>query len=494
LVYESYTSTLSTLPASASEVTATPPVTVTIPNLEILIRPAAGDQPAVRLTDNPAADFAPAWSPSGRQIAFVSNRTGENEIWLADLDRIADRFRDVSQDPQSNDTYPAWSPDGTRLAWATSSEGYQNIVVLDASQAGATARLLGSGDHPAWDHTGDIVLTSLQSPNQTYLTAYHDRSPGLALPSVALPGEPDGLSWGRIPLPNPLPASMRQVARINPTPPWQPVLTPAAEVPAGRQRVVPLTDVQAPYSMLADQVDESFNALRKEAAARLGWDFLSTLENAYVPLTSPLFPGLLNDWLYTGRAIVVNTAPVNAGWMLVTREDFGPSTYWRVYLRTRFQDGSQGKPLWDIPWDLNARYGGDPRFYEQGGALARAIPPGYWLDFTALAASYGWQRLPALSTWRSAFPAARYNEFVHTSGLDWFSAMVEIYPVEAVYTPTPVQPPTFTPTTTRRPTRTPTPTRTRFPTRTPTVTSTSTLTPTITSTRLPPPPTPTSTP
>jgi TolB protein len=222
--------------------------------------------------------------------------------------------------------------------------------------------------------------------------------------------------------------------------------------------------------MLHDQVNESFDSLRKELSTRLGWDPFSSLENAYVPLTSPLFPGMLNDWLYTGRAITLNPSPINAGWMVIVREDFGPYIYWRLFLRTRFQDGSQGVPLSQAPWDLNARYGGDPRAYEQGGTLAPAIPQGYWLDFTALAASYGWERLPALTTWRSALPAARYNEFVHTSGLDWFNAMVEIYPIEAVYTPTPVQPPTFTPTATRWPTRTPLPTRTPWPSRTPTAT------------------------
>ena len=479
LVYESYTTTLTVLPTrepAPAQLTATPPVTITIPNLEILIQPADGSQAALRLTDDPAADLDPAWSPSGRQVAFVSNRSGENEVWLADLDLIEGRFRNLSQNLKSPDAHPVWAPDGRRLAWASPVEGLQNIRVLDISQPGANPLTVGAGDWPAWSPSGDLLLSSLPTPNQSYLAAYQALTPELALPALPLPGHPEGLSWGRTRLPDPLPSPLSQAARLRPTPVWQVTLTPSGEAPAGRQRVVPLDDVQAPYPMLHDKVDESFNALRVELARRLGWDLLSALENAYVPLTTPLFPGMLNDWLYTGRAIVLNPAPVNAGWMVVLREDFGPSTYWRIYLRTRFQDGSQGMPLRQSPWDLNARYAGDPRFYEQGGAYARALPPGYWLDFTELADSYGWERLPALSTWRSALPAARANEFVFTGGLDWFSAMVEIYPVEAVYTPTPVQPPTLTPTATRRPTRTPTPTRTRFPTRTPTLTRTPTPT------------------
>ena len=158
------------------------------------------------------------------------------------------------------------------------------------------------------------------------------------------------------------------------------------------------------------------------------------------------------------------------------REDYGSKTYWHIYLRTRFQDGTQGEPLHDLPWDFNARYSGDPRSYEQGGALAKAIPPGYWLDFTQLAADYGWQRLPALSTWHSAYSSARFTEFALTGGLDWYSAMLEIYPPQALYTSTPVLPPTMTPTATRWPTRTPTPTRTPWPSRTPTPTRTPTVT------------------
>jgi len=168
----------------------------------------------------------------------------------------------------------------------------------------------------------------------------------------------------------------------------------------------------------------------------------------------------------------------------VVREDFGPQTYWRIFLRARFQDGTQGVPLKFYPWNLFARLSGDPIAYEQGGKKEE-IPFGYWLDFTQLAAAYGWERLPALSTWRLAFSAARFDQFANTRGLDWFSAMQQIYPREALNTTTPIPsptnppPPTLTPTPTVTPSRTPwlsrtpTPTNTRWPTRTPTPTQTS---------------------
>jgi TolB protein len=317
-------------------------------------------------------------------------------------------------------------------------------------------------------------VTSLLTPNQAYLTGYKTNAPGISLPAFPLPGSIVGLTWGKSQMPVPLPEDFSESASIFPTPAWRAALTPASDVPGARHQVVPLNEINAPFPYLHDLVDESFIALRDALAIKIGWDFLSTLENAFVPLTTPLFPGMMDDWLYTGRAFSLNPGPINAGWMLIVREDFGASPYWRVYLRTRFQDGSQGLPLHDLPWNFNARYSGDPRYYEQGGTLAQNIPTGYWLDFTSLASDYGWERLPALITWHSAMPASRYNEFVYSDDLTWDAAMAELYPPSALYTPTHMAPPTLTPTRTPWPSRTPTPTRTPRTTILPTRTVTST--------------------
>ena len=496
LVYETYLSEQITpehtpTPQSSGARTATPQAPVIQQSLELFILPlsAGGEaQKPIRLTNDPAADYAPTWASSGRRIAFVSNRSGEDEIWLADLDKIDDRFQNLSRNPGAQDRYPVWSPDGTRLAWTATGQGYQSIYMQDLSAPGSDKREIGSGDQVAWDPTGRMLVSALNTPNQSYLTGFQLENAYLLLPPLELQGSVAGITWGSDPLAAPLPAAMQAAASLTPTPSWQAALTPVADVPNGRQRIVKLEDVEAPFPMLNDMVDESYKALRQKLADLIGWDYLSSLENAYVPLTSPMYPGLLGDWLYSGRAIALNTAPMNAGWMVVTREDFGSMTYWRVYLRTRYQDGSQGMPLHSLPWNLNARYSGDPRYYEQGGALGNQLPSGYWLDFTELAASYGWERLPALTTWRSAFPSARLNEFIAGDGRDWKSAMQEIYPAEALATPTPIQPPTFTPTATRWPTRTPTPTRTPYPTRTPTLTRTPAPTRTATPTVITPTP------
>ncbi len=430
-------------------------------------------QPPIQLTNHPASDTSPAWSGgAGRKIAFVSDRTGEAEIWVADLDKVDDRFSNESQSPQSSNTHPAWSPDGNLLAWSSSENGISSLYIKDYSQAGQPVRLAGGGNWPVFSPDGQVLASRLELPNAFYLTAYLSSTGGTLLPPVKLPGELQGLDWRMASLPNPLTGALAQARNTTATPLWTEQVTPITAVPPGRQNVVPLQDVTAPNAFLLDSLDEAFQGLRERVGSEIGWDYLASLDNAFVPLSTPLNPGMKEDWLYTGRSFAANSIPMNAGWLVVVRQDFGAETYWRVYLKTRYQDGSQGAPINEQTWDLEARYGSDTQVYEQGGKTADKIPGGYWYDFTSLALSYGWERLPALPDWRTYFPGIRFNQFVFREGLDWKSAMLELYPLEILITPTPILPPTAT--ATRTPvwmvarTSTPTPGATITPTRRPT--------------------------
>lgn len=441
-------------------------------NLEIEIQSVNPAEDSILLTNDPAADFSPAWSPDGRKIVFVSNRGGEDEIWLADLDKVEDqRFQNISQNPSSADTHPAWSPDGKSLVWVGEQDGMRNLFLQELQTPGdATAtpiplvlKNLGSGDWPVWSPDGETILTILEAPNRTYLTAYHARYPGLVLPALELPFPVNGLSWGRISLTPSMQSIYQAAYQLTPTPLYLAALSLPPDNNGGRYQLVQLPGIDAPHPYLHDMTDESFQALRQRIATEVGWDFLSSLENAYVPLTSPLEPGMGNDWLYTGRAFSINPLPMNSGWLVVIREDFGSDTYWRLYVRALYQDGSVGIPLHDLPWSFESRNSGDTTAYEQGGEVEAFTPSGYWVDFTEHALSYGWERLPALSTWRASYQATRFNELAFINGTDWESAMLELYPPEAMITPSPVVPPTRTLTPTPwwyvspTPTATPTP-------------------------------------
>ncbi|NPA93537.1 MAG: hypothetical protein GXO56_07645 [Chloroflexi bacterium] len=418
-------------------------------NLDIFIRDRNGEQAPIRLTMHPAADYAPAWAPQGRLVAFVSTREGTPQIFIANLDKPEnERFTRLSQPEQGPARHPTWSADGRYLAWSQTTNGMPTLYVWDAAHPDRLPRAIGMGWWPQWSPDG-LLAAVVRLPNQDALTAY-DPERGLALPLMDLPGTVTGFTVGNAALPWPLPAAFQQAASITPTPKWTPLANPNG--PNGRLDVVPLPKVKAPYPKLSDAADEAFAALRQALAQKAGWDVLGTLDNAYVPLTAPLPEGLGQDWLYTGRAFALPTTPIQAGWMVVVREDIAPYTYWRVYVRAAKQDGTQGQPLHDLPWDFNARFSGDITAFEQGGAYAPAVPPGYWVDVTALALAFGWERLPALPDWRAYLPGARFNEFVLRQGLTWQQAMEQIYPQDAILTPTPhptanipIVPPTPTP-------------------------------------------------
>jgi TolB protein len=439
--------------------------------MEINILSAVDPGQIIQLTNDPSFDQDPVWSPLGREVAFVSNRSGDNEIWIANLDKPDEgRFVNVSQAPESADIRPAWSFDGSKLAWAVRTNAQPDAIYLwDSNQPEQPPRRAGSGDWPAWSASGNEIATRLVSPNQDYLVAY-SLDGTLSLPPVPIKGI-RGMDW-HLERVTSLPNVFYKQALLTPTLLWQRQVQLIDDIPGKRLSIIKLLDVDAPHPYLHDAVNESFLALRQRIIAETGWDVLASLENAYTPLTSALDPGKGQDWLFTGRAFAINPLTLNAGWMVVVREEIDGRTYWRIFLRTVAQDGSQGEPMRVLPWDLSSRYNLDPSTYDQGGTYASSIPTGFWVDLTATAQKFGWERIPAFDNWRSYFKGTQFNQFILSDGLDWRAAMLELYPVDIFVTPTVIIPPTRTPTAT--------PKGYRFKTATPTVTSTPTMRPTFT--------------
>ena len=81
--------------------------------LSIYVMQADGRGP-VNLTQHPAADDMPAWSPDGKRIAFFSDRDGVSDLYTMNADGT-DLIR--LTDAVGGDEAPAWSPDGQYIVF-----------------------------------------------------------------------------------------------------------------------------------------------------------------------------------------------------------------------------------------------------------------------------------------------------------------------------------------------------------------------------------------
>ncbi|MBS1803356.1 MAG: PD40 domain-containing protein [Acidobacteria bacterium] len=80
-------------------------------NSEIFVANSDGSA-AVNITNSPAFDGWPAWSPKGTKIAFATNRGGNHEIYIMSPDGTG--VRKVAS-TEGRATAPKWSPDGTAI-------------------------------------------------------------------------------------------------------------------------------------------------------------------------------------------------------------------------------------------------------------------------------------------------------------------------------------------------------------------------------------------
>ena len=98
-------------------------------------------------------DF-PAFSPDGQRVAFVSNRTGYNEVWVAQADGTSPT--QVTFRNQSGTSGTSWSPDGTRLAFAATVGQNRDIftIEVDGSRSTRLTTDASQEDTPSWSRDG----------------------------------------------------------------------------------------------------------------------------------------------------------------------------------------------------------------------------------------------------------------------------------------------------------------------------------------------------
>lgn len=108
-------------------------------------------------TTRTANEGQPAWSPDGKKIAYVSDESRRQHIYVVDPASKSKR-RLTSSGTQNVD--PDWGPDG-RIAYTTKRGGQAQIAVMTSADGDKSARLVtepGSWEHPSWARDGRHIV------------------------------------------------------------------------------------------------------------------------------------------------------------------------------------------------------------------------------------------------------------------------------------------------------------------------------------------------
>jgi tricorn protease len=124
-------------------------------------------------------DKAARWSPDGRKIAFLSDRSGEDELWLVNQDGSGPPEQ-LTTGGQAMRYSPAWSPDGKRLAFSDK-EGRLWVLTLAGRQLAEVA-----------DEPRDVRLEYVWSPDSAFLA--YTLTDGEAVRSIWIWSAADGRS------------------------------------------------------------------------------------------------------------------------------------------------------------------------------------------------------------------------------------------------------------------------------------------------------------
>lgn len=150
-----------------------------------------------KITDSRAIDTNPAWSPSGNEIAFTSDRSGRPNIYVMNTD--GGNVRRVSFEGDYNDG-ASWRPDGTHLAYATRRDS-RSFDIAVTSLVDLETRVVISGndsyEEPSWSPDGHrIAFTRKRGRDSQIFVADAD---GGNLRQLTVEGASGSPSWQRQP-------------------------------------------------------------------------------------------------------------------------------------------------------------------------------------------------------------------------------------------------------------------------------------------------------
>jgi len=281
---------------------------------DIVELPLDGSAPRTLLATS-LPEFAPTWSPSGDQFAYVTRRNGTDELWVRSTTGNWDRPVVTAKEFPTLEALlsPQFSPDGSRIAYTALLAGGGRRRSLAISPAGGGApTIIADGYAPSWSPDGSQIA---------FLWIKKDGSIPVATVSVGSERNPheiisgilglNGPEWSPsnkwiavssfmgVTLVSPDGKDMRMLPTIN---------SPALAWSKDSKTIYGLSYNSDPPALKA--LDVATGAVRTLAEYHIGFQPLQLIENSY---TGSIRISLAPD----GKSVAVGTAASQADlWIL----------------------------------------------------------------------------------------------------------------------------------------------------------------------------------
>ena len=122
-------------------------------------------------------DKAARWSPDGRKVAYISDATGEEELYLIDQEGTG-KPEQLTKGGKAMRYRPDWSPDGKRLAFSDKDGKVFVLTLADRSVVQVADDARGQVRDYTWSPCGTHLAFSLSEPNEFAIHLHLERRPG----------------------------------------------------------------------------------------------------------------------------------------------------------------------------------------------------------------------------------------------------------------------------------------------------------------------------